>query len=120
MRFPLRSSFTRGARPWWAALLLALGCFGAQAQHRPVAAGASPVSAGQPPLQALTPAGTLRPGATGSFDATGYRMGTDPATGAPVFQPNRVAGAGDENWSGTTIGALNAVVYALAVAPLAT
>ncbi|RYU78898.1 beta strand repeat-containing protein, partial [Hymenobacter persicinus] len=39
--------------------------------------------------------GTLRPGGAGSFDATGYRMTLDPASGEPSFRPT---GAGDENW----------------------
>ena len=113
-----------GGRPWWTALLLALGLpllpLLTLAQHRPAPAGTPPaMAAGQPLRQALTPAGTLRPGARGSFDATGYRMGTDPATGQPVFQPNRVAGAGDESWQdgfGLPGNGLNNTVYALAVA----
>ncbi len=65
----------------------------------------------------LNPNGTVRPGASGSFDATGYRMATDPATGAPTFRPASPLGAGDENWQdGFGIPGTSAEVYAIAVA----
>ena len=101
------------------ALLLTLaGPLPALAQHRPAAPAAGASAQTAPSLaDALTPTGHLRPGATGSFDATGYRMLTDPATGAPTFQPNRPAGAGDENWrnSSTVPGVSGGNVNAVAV-----
>ncbi|MCI1186821.1 hypothetical protein MON38_05275 [Hymenobacter sp. DH14] len=49
---------------------------------------------------ALNPDGTLRAGATGSFDARHFTMSTA-ADGRPVFRPagaTRTAGAGDDRW----------------------
>ena len=101
MRFlPSRPLATLAAL--WLALLTG---FGAAAQHRPASAPADAalLPAGQPLADALTSAGTLRPGATGSFDATGYRMGTDPTLAvtprfsiypnpAPAAAPLRLTG----------------------------
>jgi|GEM_PF-790024 len=58
----------------------------------------SPAAGGptaQPLQQALNADGTLRSGATGSFDPRGYRMVKDQATGKPAFRPT---GTGDEKW----------------------
>lgn len=52
---------------------------------------------GRPLAEALNPDGTLKPGATGSFDARQFRMGTAP-DGRPTFRPTGTAGAGDERW----------------------
>ena len=52
---------------------------------------------GRPLAEALNPDGTLRAGATGSFDARQFRMRTAP-DGRPVFRPTGTAGAGDERW----------------------
>lgn len=94
----------------WAALLLGTG---ARAQHRPAAA--APLPTGQPLTEALAPDGSLRPGVSSSFDATGYRMGTDPETGAPVF---RTAGPGDQHWrDGFGVPGIAGTVSALAIAP---
>ncbi|MBF9224277.1 T9SS type A sorting domain-containing protein [Hymenobacter ruricola] len=46
---------------------------------------------------ALNPDGTLKPEATGSFDARRFCLRTAP-DGRPVFRPAGVAGAGDERW----------------------
>ncbi|WP_201987648.1 T9SS type A sorting domain-containing protein [Hymenobacter rubidus] len=46
----------------------------------------------------MNPDGSLRPGATGSFDARQFRMGTAP-DGRPVFRPAGTKGAGDERWA---------------------
>lgn len=77
-----------------------------------------PAGPATPPLaQALTPDGSLQPGAHGSFDATGYAMTTAP-DGHPVFQPTRpqrTAGAGDANWAdGFGVPGTSGNVYALA------
>ncbi|MBO2012437.1 hypothetical protein [Hymenobacter negativus] len=41
--------------------------------------------------------GTLRPGASGSFDARNFTVGTAP-DGRPVFRPTSTAGADDYKW----------------------
>jgi hypothetical protein len=110
---PLRQPICQPATRWWlltSFLLLWLGVWGpAQAQQLPAANGN-----GRPGLSSiLTPAGTLRPGASGSFDPAGYRLGTDPVTGAPQF---RLAGTGDENWQdGFFLDGLDGTVQALAL-----
>ncbi|GAA4368916.1 hypothetical protein GCM10023185_42090 [Hymenobacter saemangeumensis] len=68
----------------------------------PVWAGSSPANEpGSGPIpslaEALNPDGTLRAGASGSFNPKGYRMATAP-DGKPMFRPAGVTGAGDENW----------------------
>jgi hypothetical protein len=52
---------------------------------------ASPLAA------ALNPDGTLRPGASGSFDARQFRLETAP-DGRPRFRPAQTSGGGDERW----------------------
>jgi hypothetical protein len=47
--------------------------------------------------EALCPDGTLRPGASGSFDARQFRMFTAP-NGRPFFRPESTTGAGDAAW----------------------
>lgn len=47
---------------------------------------------------ALNPDGTLRPGASGSFDARQFRMSAAP-DGRPVFRPIGTAGVSDERWA---------------------
>jgi hypothetical protein len=67
----------------------------------PASAGTPP--AGRPLAKALNPDGTLKAGLRGSFDASGYAVGTDAATGQPTFRPagtRTTLGAGDENWQG--------------------
>jgi hypothetical protein len=71
---------------------------------------AGPASAGTPPtalpacrplVDALNSDGTLKAGQRGSFDAQGYTLGTDAATGRPTFRPastRGTLGAGDEHW----------------------
>ena len=77
-------------------LLLLFLCDQVQAATPPLwltdSAPAAPSLAG-----ALNPDGTLRPGASGSFDARQFRMRTAP-DGRPVFRPAGTAGAGDERW----------------------
>ena len=53
---------------------------------------------GRPLANALNPDGTLRPGASGAFDARAFRMRTAP-DGRPVFRPAGATGAGDERWA---------------------
>ncbi len=82
----------------------------AVAQHR---AALAP-SPSRPVGEVLNPNGTLRAGAAGSFDATGYQLRTDSATGQPAF---RVAGTGDNRWrDGFGLPGTNGIVYATAVA----
>jgi hypothetical protein len=59
----------------------------------------SPVPNGTGPslAEALAPDGTLRPGATGSFNARNFAMSTAP-DGRPVFRAAGTLGAGDERW----------------------
>ncbi len=109
---------------WSLLTLLTAVSFGAHAQERstplmpqPSArpSGHQGARAGRPLSEFLTPDGRLRPGASGSFDPTGYRMGTNPRTGQPTF---RTTGAGDEDWQAATgqgIGG-GSTVSALAVA----
>ena len=69
------------------ALLLARPGAAAPVPPGPTRPGtATPALAG-----ALRPDGTLRPDARGSFDATGYTMGTAP-DGHPVFRPSGAQG----------------------------
>ena len=98
------------------ALLALLAPLAVLAQHRP--APGTPGGAPAPALaDALAPDGTLRPDARGSFDATGYRLGTNPATGGPIFRPASPQAPGDENWQdGFGFSGTNAPVYATAVA----
>lgn len=64
--------------------------------------------------EVLNPDGTLRTGASGSFNAKGFRMGTA-LGGRPVFKAAGIAGAGDERWrSGFGPQGLNGVVNAVA------
>ncbi len=104
---------------WRLLTLLTLVSFGAQAQHRPAPPHATArTRAARPLADVLTPNGQLRPGASGAFDPTGYRLATNPATGQPAFQLNRTTGAGDEDWQGTVGTGLDYnSVSALAVAP---
>ncbi|UOQ73710.1 beta strand repeat-containing protein [Hymenobacter cellulosilyticus] len=56
--------------------------------------------------------GTLRPGGAGSFDATGYRMKLDSASGQPTFRP---AGADDDTWQdGFGMNGADGIVRAVA------
>ena len=91
------------------ALLLALAPHASRATGPPPAALAA----------ALAPDGTLRPGATGSFDATGYTLFKAP-DGRPGFRPThaaRTTGAGDARWrDGFDVPGVNGGVTALAVA----
>ncbi len=82
------------------------------------ATGVPAAGKGHALADALLPNGTLRPGSSGSFDATGYRLAHDPLDGHPVFRPMQTAGVNDENWDSRFGGrALNSDVYALLVAP---
>ena len=78
------------------ACLLAVLCL-ALGLSAPARATALPPTATSSLAEALNPDGTLRAGATGSFDARTFRMGTAP-DGRPVFRPTGTAGAGDERW----------------------
>ncbi len=91
----------------------------ALAQHRPAAPlPGGPATTASALAGALRSDGTLRPGATGAFDASGYQMGTDPATGGPIFRPAGPQGAGDENWQdGFDLPGTNGIVRATVVAP---
>jgi hypothetical protein len=65
---------------------------------------ASPATAGTlaatPSLAGvLNPDGTVKTGASGSFDARQFRLETAP-DGRPVFRPAGTAGAGDARWQG--------------------
>ena len=86
-------------------------------------------AAARPLAGALNPNGTLRTGLHGSFDPTGYVLGTDAASGQPVFRLARPAGAakvakvagalgaGDDKWqNGFGLPGTNGDVYAMAVA----
>ncbi|QNH62728.1 T9SS type A sorting domain-containing protein [Hymenobacter sediminicola] len=79
----------------------------------------SPTPAGGRSLaEVLTLEGTLRPGATGSFNAAGYRLQTAP-DGKPLFRTLGTAGAGDQNWQdafGPSLGP-DAEVRTTVVAP---
>ena len=77
-------------------------------------ATAGPPATGRSLAEALNPDGTLRAGASGSFDARAFRMRTAP-DGRPVFRPAGTAGAGDERWqSGFGLpDATNGTVYAV-------
>ncbi|MBF9239898.1 IPT/TIG domain-containing protein [Hymenobacter sp. BT683] len=100
---------------WWllTASLVALASFGASAQQRPRTTQATPTA--QPLSGALNPDGTLRPGASGSFDPAGYRMVTA-SNGQPAFRPASLNGAGDENWQGGfSDGVMGGSILALAV-----
>ena len=60
--------------------------------------GTGPAAATPSLASALNPDGTLKAGATGSFDARAFRMRTAP-DGRPVFRPAGTKGAGDERWA---------------------
>ncbi|MDB5270732.1 MAG: hypothetical protein JWP58_3772 [Hymenobacter sp.] len=80
-------------------------------------AAAGPGGGTTPSLsQALNSDGTLRAGASGSFDARAFTMGTAP-DGRPVFRPagvKRIQGAGDVNWQdGFGIRGANSSVLAV-------
>ena len=88
----------------------------------PARAGAGP---GAPALATvLNPDGTVRAGARGSFDATGYALATAPG-GRPAFRPAAARalrsvlgplGAGDSNWSDAfALNGSNGGVYVVAV-----
>lgn len=69
----------------------------------------------------LEPDGTVKSGAYGSFDPTGYTLDVAP-DGQPTFRPTAVQhissqkGAGDGNWSDAfTMNGTNGTVYALAI-----
>jgi hypothetical protein len=81
-------------------------------------------AAGRPLAEALNPNGTLRAGLRGSFDPTGYALGTDAATGQSTFRSAAARGprgVGDANWQdgfglpGANGLGMNGVVYALVV-----
>lgn len=78
--------------PLWLLLVLLMYLPGA------ALATAGPPATGRPLAEALNPDGTLRAGATGSFDARAFRMRTAP-DGRPVFRPAGALGAGDERWA---------------------
>ncbi|GAA4347170.1 hypothetical protein GCM10023185_02050 [Hymenobacter saemangeumensis] len=68
--------------------------------HQGPAVEAGPAAGATPSLaQALNPDGTLRAGASGSFDARQYQMQTAP-DGRPVFRPSGTMGIGDHRWAG--------------------
>ena len=97
--------------PLWLLLVLLLQVPG------PARATASLPAPGRSLAEALNPDGTLRAGASGSFDAHAFRMDTAP-DGRPVFRPAGTAGTGDERWAngfGLANGA-NANVFAVAQA----
>ena len=73
-------------------LLVVLLSFGLSAR-----ATTPPPANGHSLAEALNPDGTLKMGASGSFDARQFRMGTAP-DGRPVFRPAGTKGAGDERW----------------------
>ncbi len=76
--------------------LLGLGTSSALAGNGPIAEAATPDLAAL-----LNPDGSLRPGARGSFNATGYTMQMAP-DGRPAFRPvgaSRTQGVGDDMWS---------------------
>ena len=83
----------RFARPAFLFFLLVLSLLGRVAQAGLPAAGATP-SLGE----ALNPDGTLRAGASGSFDAREFTMQTA-ADGRPMFRPSGAKGAGDYRWA---------------------
>ena len=98
-------------------LLLAAGLRPAQASTPPAAPPAA--TAGPSLSTVLNPDGTLRAGASGSFDAKGYQLLTAP-DGRPVFQPaqaSKLTGVGDEKWrDGFGLPSANGAVLVMAVA----
>ncbi|GAA4049516.1 hypothetical protein GCM10022409_40140 [Hymenobacter glaciei] len=73
----------------------------------------APSTTGRPLAEALNPDGTLKAGATGSFDARAFRMRTGP-NGRPVFRPAGALGAGDERWqNGFGLNGTNGTVDAV-------
>ena len=79
-------------------LALALSTALTAAPTAPAVAQATTAAPAQPSLaEALNPDGTLRPGATGSFDARRFRLHTAP-NGQPVFRPTGTSGADDYRW----------------------
>ena len=80
----------------WLLPLLLLNLTGAAWAATPP--GTGPAAATPSLAAALNPDGTLKAGATGSFDARAFRMRTAP-DGRPVFRPASTKGAGDERWA---------------------
>ena len=61
--------------------------------------------------EVLNPDGSLRAGASGSFDARQFRMQMGP-DGRPLFRPASTTGAGDEYWqNGFGLAGTNGIVY---------
>ena len=96
--------------------VLALFCLLGLMAHPAKAATPPPgLAAGASLAEALNPDGTLRPGASGSFDARQFRMDTAP-NGRPVFRPAGTQETGDERWqdgfglANGTDGAVRAIV----------
>ena len=81
----------------WLLPLLLLNLTGAAWAATPP--GTGPAAATPSLAAALNPDGTLKAGATGSFDARAFRMRTAP-DGRPVFRSMGTTGAGDERWQG--------------------
>ncbi|WP_201987497.1 T9SS type A sorting domain-containing protein [Hymenobacter rubidus] len=75
-----------------------------------------PAPAGRPLAEVLNPDGTLKAGLAGSFNASGYTVGTGP-NGQPTFQPTaprKVKGAGDQYWQdGFDVPGADSAVYAI-------
>ena len=86
-------------------LLFALGLRGSAWATMPPLAGSA--AAGPSLAGALNADGTLRAGASGSFDAKGYELVEVAGSRQPQFRPvraRRVQGVGDEKWQDGFVG----------------
>jgi hypothetical protein len=107
-------SGTTPALPNWATWLMAALFLLSSSAHATVGLTPFPAhAAAQSPLAAVLRAdGSLRPGATGSFNAHAYALATAP-DGHPVFRPAATLGAGDEPWQNLSA---NGIIEALVIA----